>query len=53
MTPRLTTAAQSRALAPDPFSGTREPSAIDLILQGIALDKKMSPPPADYYAPAP
>ncbi|MFY8140514.1 MAG: type II and III secretion system protein family protein, partial [Caulobacter sp.] len=37
VTPRLTTAAQSRALAPDPFEGSGEASAIDLILKGIAL----------------
>lgn len=53
VTPRLTTAAQSRALAPDPFQGSTEPSAIDLILQGLALDKPMQPAPADSYPSAP
>lgn len=53
VTPRLTTAAQSRALAPDPFTGTTEASAIDLILMGIALDRPMKAPPADSYRPVP
>jgi pilus assembly protein CpaC len=53
VTPRLTTAAESRALAPDPFTGSAEPSAIDLILQGIALDRTMKAAPADAYSPAP
>jgi len=53
VTPRLTTAAQSRALAPDPFSGSSEPSAIDLILMGIALDRPIKAPPADSYRPVP
>ncbi len=53
VTPLLTTAAESRALAPDPFAGSAEPSAIDLILQGIALDRTMKPAPADAYSPAP
>jgi pilus assembly protein CpaC len=53
VTPRLTTAAQSRALAPDPFSGSSEPSAIDLILMGIALDRPIKAPPADSYLPVP
>lgn len=53
VTPRLTTAAQSRALAPDPFTGTSEASAIDLILMGLALDRPMKAPPADSYRPVP
>jgi pilus assembly protein CpaC len=53
VTPRLTTAAQSRSLAPDPLQGTTEPSAIDLILQGLALDRQMADAPADSYPPAP
>lgn len=53
VTPRLTTAAQSRALAPDPFSGSSEPSAIDLILMGIALDRPIKASPADSYLPVP
>jgi pilus assembly protein CpaC len=53
VTPRLTTAAESRQLAPDPFKGTVEPSAIDLILQGIALDRTMAAAPANAYVPVP
>ncbi len=53
VTPRLTTAAESRVLAPDPFAGSVEPSAIDLILQGVAIDRAMKPAPADAYSPAP
>lgn len=53
VTPRLTTAAQSRNLAPDPLLGTDEPTAIDMILQGLALDRALTPTPADSYAPAP
>jgi len=49
VTPRLTTATQSRALAPDPFEGAGEASAIDLILMGIALDRPIKAPPADAY----
>ncbi|MDP1630798.1 MAG: type II and III secretion system protein family protein [Caulobacter sp.] len=43
VTPRLTTAAGSRALAPDPFAGSIEPNAIDLILNGLAIDRAMAP----------
>ena len=53
VTPRLTTAAESRALAPDPFEGAGEASAIDLILMGIALDRPIKAPPADAYRPLP
>ena len=49
VTPRLTTAAQSRRLAPDPFTGSREPTAIDLIFKGMAMDRSMTPSPADSY----
>jgi|SRR5215217_2154064 len=51
VTPRLTTAAQSRRLAPDPFAVAREPTAIDLIFQGMALDRAIKPAPVDSYAP--
>lgn len=51
VTPRLTTAAQSRRLAPDPLAATREPTAIDLIFKGMALDRALTPAPADSYAP--
>lgn len=53
VTPRLTTAAQSRVLAPEPFAGTTEPSAIDVILQGLALDRPMAPAPASSYPDQP
>ncbi|WP_172448636.1 type II and III secretion system protein family protein [Caulobacter mirabilis] len=53
VTPRLTTAAQSRRLAPEPLGNTREPTAIDLIFQGMALDRPIKPSPADSYAPDP
>ena len=53
VTPRLTTAVESRALAPDPFEGAGEASAIDLILKGIALDRPIKAPPADAYRPLP
>jgi pilus assembly protein CpaC len=48
VTPRLTTAAQSRGLSPDPFRGSTEPSAIDLILNGMALDRPMAPAGPSY-----
>jgi len=53
VTPRLTTAAESRALAPDPFAGSSEPSAIDLILRGVALDRPMAPAGPSYPADQP
>ncbi len=43
VTPRLVTATESRALAPDPFKGSIEPSAIDVILNGLSLDRAMAP----------
>jgi pilus assembly protein CpaC len=48
VTPRLTTAAGSRALAPDPFKGTIEPNAIDVIFNGLALDRPLLPPARSY-----
>ncbi|MDO8296172.1 MAG: type II and III secretion system protein family protein [Caulobacter sp.] len=53
VTPRLVTASESRALAPDPFKGSIEPSAIDVILGGISLDRAMTPAGPSYPAPAP
>ncbi|MFZ5671130.1 MAG: type II and III secretion system protein family protein [Pseudomonadota bacterium] len=52
VTPRLTTAAQSRVLAPDPTAGATEPSAIDLILSGAAMDRPMAPPAPAYPTPS-
>ncbi len=43
VTPRMTTAAGSRVLAPDPLVATSEPTALDMILQGIAQDRPMAP----------
>lgn len=43
VTPRMVTAAGSRALAPDPLVATTEPTALDMILQGLAQDRPMAP----------
>jgi len=51
VTPRLVTASESRALSPDPFHGSTEPSAIDVILNGIALDRAMAPAAPSYSDP--
>ncbi len=48
VTPRLVTASESRALSPDPFRGSVEPSAIDVILNGLALDRPMAPAGPSY-----
>ncbi|MCF8505137.1 MAG: type II and III secretion system protein family protein [Caulobacter sp.] len=48
VTPRLVTASESRALSPDPFRGSIEPSAIDVILNGITLDRAMAPAAPSY-----
>ncbi len=48
VTPRLVTASESRALSPDPFRGSIEPSAIDVILNGLALDRAMAPSGPSY-----
>ncbi|CAN1559417.1 CpaC Flp pilus assembly protein, secretin CpaC [Caulobacteraceae bacterium] len=48
VTPRLVTASESRALSPDPFRGSVEPSAIDVILNGLALDRPMAPAEPSY-----
>lgn len=53
VTPRLVTASESRALAPDPFKGSVEPSAIDLILNGLAMDRAMAAPGTGWTEPAP
>jgi len=44
ITPRLATGDQSRALAPDPLQVANEPSAIDLIVKGHALDQPLKKP---------
>ena len=53
VTPRMVTASESRVLAPDPFAGSIEPSAIDLILNGLSLDRAMAPAGPSYPDPAP
>ena len=50
VTPRLVTASESRALSPDPFRGSIEPSAIDVILNGMALDRAIAPSAPSYPA---
>ena len=52
VTPRLVTASESRALAPDPFQGSAEPSAIDVILNGLSLDRAMAPAGPAWPEPA-
>ena len=52
VTPRLVTASESRALSPDPFKGSLEPTAIDLILNGLAMDRPITPAGPSYPAPA-
>ena len=44
VTPRLTTAAQSRALTPNPEIAGREPSAIDVIFDSLVMDRPISEP---------
>jgi len=53
VTPRLATAAQSRALSPDPLRVSNEPSAIDLILNGINLDQPLAAPVGGLRGPLP
>lgn len=53
VTPRMVNAAQSRNLAPDPFLTTNEPSAIDVILQGLAMDRPMAPGATTAYPDQP
>ncbi len=53
VTPRLATAEQSRSLAPDPLRVSNEPSAIDLILNGINLDQPMAAPVGGLRGPLP
>lgn len=53
VTPRLTTPAESLALAPDPLRVSREPSAIDLILSGINLDQPIAAPVGGLRGPLP
>ena len=44
VTPRLTTAADSRALAPNPMMTGDEPSAIDVIFEGLVWDRPLTSP---------
>ena len=44
VTPRLTTAAQSRSLTPNPMIAGNEPTAIDVIFSGMVMDKPMTTP---------
>ena len=44
VTPRLTTATESRSLAPNPMIAGSEPSAIDVIFQSMVMDKPMTAP---------
>lgn len=53
VTPRLVTASESRALAPDPYKGTTEPNAIDVILNGLAMDRAIRPAGPAWPAPVP
>jgi pilus assembly protein CpaC len=52
VTPRMVSASDSRALAPDPLVASTEPTALDMILNGLAQDRPMAPavgqsPPAE------
>lgn len=44
VTPRLTTASDSQALAPNPMIAGAEPTAIDVIFQSMVMDKPMTAP---------
>jgi pilus assembly protein CpaC len=44
VTPRLTTAAQSRSLTPDPTLAGNEPTAIDVIFESMVMDRPMTSP---------
>jgi len=44
VTPRLTTAADSRGLSPNPMLAGDEPSAIDVIFEGLVWDRPMTTP---------
>lgn len=44
VTPRLTTAGQSHALTPNPQLAKREPTAIDVIFEGLVMDQPMTEP---------
>jgi len=44
VTPRLTTAAQSRSLTPDPTLAGTEPTAIDVIFESMVMDRPMTTP---------
>lgn len=52
VTPRMVSAADSRGLAPQPLQASTEPTALDMILEGIGQDRPMAPavgqsPPAE------
>jgi pilus assembly protein CpaC len=53
VTPRMTTAADSRVFAPNPLVDTIEPTALDMILRGIAQDRPMAPAVGQSPAPEP
>ena len=53
VTPRLVTAEESRALAPDPLRVSNEPSQIDLILGGLTFDQPMAAPVGGNRGPLP
>ena len=53
VTPRLVTAEESRALAPDPLRVSNEPSQIDLILGGLNFDQPMAAPVGGIRGPLP
>jgi pilus assembly protein CpaC len=51
VTPRLTTAADSLALSPNPQMAKAEPTAIDLIFDSMVFDKPMTEPVGGVPAP--
>lgn len=53
VTPHVVTAEQSRALTPDPLRVSNEPSAIDLILNGVSMDQPMATPVGGLRGPLP
>ncbi|HEX5777039.1 MAG TPA: type II and III secretion system protein family protein [Caulobacteraceae bacterium] len=53
VTPRLVSAEESRALAPDPLRVSNEPSQIDLILGGLNFDQPMAAPVGGIRGPLP
>lgn len=53
VTPRLTTAAESRGLSPDPSLTGSEPTAIDVIFESMVMDKPMTAPVGAVPPPMP